>query len=86
MYPLGLLFGLRFDTATGIGLLGISAAEASKGQSTWSILVFPALFTARISLADTSDGVLMGKGIDPEEGCRRRGEYLVHSATLWYSG
>jgi nickel/cobalt transporter (NiCoT) family protein len=59
MYPLGLLFGLGFDTATEIGLLGISAAEASKGLSIWSILVFPALFTAGMSLLDTSDGVLM---------------------------
>src|SRR6202041_314606 len=41
MYPLGLLFGLGFDTATEIGLLGISAAEASKGLSLSSILVFP---------------------------------------------
>ena len=41
MYPLGFLFGLGFDTATEIGLLGISAAEASKGLSVWSILVFP---------------------------------------------
>jgi hypothetical protein len=46
MYPLGLLFGLGFDTANEIGLLGIAAAEASKGLSIWSILVFPALFTA----------------------------------------
>jgi high-affinity nickel-transport protein len=59
MYPLGLLFGLGFDTATEIGLLGISAAQATKGLSTWSILVFPALFTTGMSLADTSDGVLM---------------------------
>jgi nickel/cobalt transporter (NiCoT) family protein len=59
MYPLGLLFGLGFDTATEIGLLGISAAEASKGLSIWSILVFPVLFTAGMSLVDTSDGVLM---------------------------
>ena len=59
MYPLGLLFGLGFDTATEIGLLGISAAEAAKGLSIWSILVFPALFTAGMSLVDTSDGVLM---------------------------
>jgi high-affinity nickel-transport protein len=59
MYPLGLLFGLGFDTATEIGLLGISAAEASKGLPIWSILVFPALFTAGMSLIDTSDGVLM---------------------------
>jgi len=59
MYPLGFLFALGFDTATEIGLLGISAAEASKGLSVGSILVFPALFTAGMSLADTSDGVLM---------------------------
>jgi high-affinity nickel-transport protein len=59
MYPLGLIFGLGFDTATEIGLLGISAAEASRGLSVWSILVFPALFTASMSLVDTFDGILM---------------------------
>ena len=59
MYPLGLLFGLGFDTATEIGLLGISAAEASKGLSFWSILVFPILFAAGMSLIDTSDNILM---------------------------
>ena len=59
MYPLGVLFGLGFDTATEIGVLGISAAEASKGLPIWSIMVFPALFTAGMSLIDTSDGVLM---------------------------
>jgi high-affinity nickel-transport protein len=59
MYPIGFLFGLGFDTATEIGFLGISAAEASKGLSIWSILVFPALFTAGMSLVDTSDGLLM---------------------------
>jgi high-affinity nickel-transport protein len=59
MYPLGLLFGLGFDTATEIGLLGISAAEASKGLSLWSILVFPVLFAAGMSLIDTTDNILM---------------------------
>ncbi len=59
MYPLGVLFGLGFDTATEIGLLGISAAEAAKGLPIWSILVFPALFTAGMSLVDTTDGILM---------------------------
>jgi high-affinity nickel-transport protein len=59
MYPLGFLFGLGFDTATEIGLLGISAAQASKGLSIWSIMVFPALFTAGMSLVDTTDGILM---------------------------
>ena len=59
MYPLGVLFGLGFDTATEVGLLGISATQAAQGLSIWSILVFPALFTAGMSLIDTTDGVLM---------------------------
>jgi high-affinity nickel-transport protein len=59
MYPLGLLFGLGFDTATEIGLLGISAAEAARGMSIWTIMVFPALFAAGMSLVDTTDSVLM---------------------------
>ena len=59
MYPIGLLFGLGFDTATEIGLLGISAAQAARGMSLWTILVFPALFTAGMSLMDLTDSVLM---------------------------
>jgi high-affinity nickel-transport protein len=59
MYPLGFLFGLGFDTATEVGLLGISAAEASKGLEIWSILVFPALFTVGMSLIDSIDSILM---------------------------
>jgi high-affinity nickel-transport protein len=59
MYPLGVLFGLGFDTATEIGLLGISAAEAAKGIPFWSILVFPILFAAGMSLIDTTDNILM---------------------------
>ena len=59
MYPLGLLFALGFDTATEIGLLGISAAQASQGMSPFLILIFPALFTAGMVLVDTTDGVFM---------------------------
>jgi high-affinity nickel-transport protein len=59
MYPLGVLFGLSFDTATEIGLLSLAAAEASKGLPVWSILAFPALFAAGMSLIDTADGILM---------------------------
>jgi len=59
MYPLGVLFGLGFDTATEVGLLGISAAQASQGMSVWSILVFPGLFAAGMSLMDTTDSTLM---------------------------
>jgi nickel/cobalt transporter (NiCoT) family protein len=59
MYPLGMLFGLGFDTATEVGLLGISASQASQGFSIWSIMVFPALFTAGMTLIDTADSILM---------------------------
>ncbi len=59
MYPVGVLFGLGFDTATEVGLLGISAASAAKGMPIWSILLFPALFTSGMSLVDTTDGILM---------------------------
>ncbi len=59
MYLLGFLFGLGFDTATEVGLLGISATEASKGLPIWSILVFPALFTAAMALVDSTDSILM---------------------------
>lgn len=58
-YPLGLLFGLGFDTATEVGLLGVSAGQAAQGLSIWSILVFPALFTAGMSLMDTTDSTVM---------------------------
>jgi len=59
MYPIGFLFGLGFDTATEIGVLGISATQAAQGMSFWNILVFPALFTAGMSLLDTTDSAMM---------------------------
>jgi high-affinity nickel-transport protein len=59
MYLIGFLFGLGFDTATEVGLLGISAAAASKGLPIWSIMVFPALFAAGMALIDTTDSILM---------------------------
>ncbi len=59
MYPVGLLFGLGFDTATEVGLLGIAAVQAGKGLPVFDILIFPLLFTAGMSLLDTTDGILM---------------------------
>ncbi len=59
LFPIGFLFGFGFDTATEVALFGISATEVSKGLSFWSVMVFPALFTAGMSLVDTTDGVLM---------------------------
>jgi len=59
MYLVGFLFGLGFDTATEVGLLGISATQATKGLAVWSILVFPTLFTVGMALVDTTDSILM---------------------------
>jgi high-affinity nickel-transport protein len=59
MYLLGFLFGLGFDTATEVGLLGISATQAVQGMSPWQTLAFPALFTAGMALVDTTDSILM---------------------------
>ena len=59
MYPIGVLFGLGFDTATEVGLLGIAALEASKGLPVVAIMLFPLAFAAGMSLLDTLDGILM---------------------------
>lgn len=45
MYPLGILFGLGFDTSSEVALLGIASIQGAKGTSMWLILIFPALFT-----------------------------------------
>ena len=58
LYPIGLLFALGFETASEIGLFGLSA-QASNTVSNWSLLIFPALFAAGMTLVDTTDGVLM---------------------------
>src|SRR5438128_5934226 len=59
MYPIGVLFGLGFDTATEVGILSISAVLATRGLPIWSILLFPALFTVGMCLLDTTDSILM---------------------------
>ena len=59
MLFIGFLFGLGFDTATEVSLLSISGAEAAKGISVWSILAFPAVFAAGMSLVDTTDSLMM---------------------------
>ena len=47
------------STATEVGLLGIAARQAAQGMSPWQVMAFPALFTAGMALADTTDSVLM---------------------------
>lgn len=45
MYPLGVMFGLGFDTSSEVALLGIASIQGSRGTSIWLILIFPFLFT-----------------------------------------
>jgi nickel/cobalt transporter (NiCoT) family protein len=59
MYPLGLLFGLGFDTATEVGLLVLAAGAAGAGLPWYAILCLPILFAAGMSLLDTIDGSFM---------------------------
>ena len=59
MYPLGFLFGLGFDTASEVALLGLAATSGATGVPVQYILILPVLFAAGMSLVDTTDGVLM---------------------------
>ena len=61
MLLLGFLFGLGFDTAAEVALLGLAASPAAHGLPLWSVLAFPALFAAGMSLVDTLDGALMAR-------------------------
>lgn len=59
IYPVGVLFGLGFDTATEVGLLVLAGGAAAFNLPFYAILVLPILFAAGMSLADTADGVFM---------------------------
>jgi high-affinity nickel-transport protein len=59
MFAIGLLFGLGFDTATEISLFTVAAGQASGGLSFATVMIFPALFAAGMTLVDTTDSVLM---------------------------
>ncbi|MFG3146372.1 HoxN/HupN/NixA family nickel/cobalt transporter [Streptomyces sp. NPDC048243] len=59
MYPLGLLFGLGFDTATEIALLVLAGSGAASGLPWYAILCLPVLFAAGMALLDTIDGSFM---------------------------
>lgn len=77
MYPIGVLFGLGFDTATEVGLLSLSAQSSSRGLSLLAVLIFPTLFTAAMSLLDTTDSLLM---------MRAYGWAFIHPLRkLWYN-
>jgi high-affinity nickel-transport protein len=61
MYPLGLLFGLGFDTASEVGLLAMTAGASAGNLPVPAVLSLPILFAAGMSVMDTTDGVLMSK-------------------------
>ena len=64
MYPLGLLFGLGFDTASEIGLLAMTAGASAGNLPIAAVLCLPLLFAAGMTAMDTTDGVLMVKAYD----------------------
>jgi high-affinity nickel-transport protein len=64
MYPLGLLFGLGFDTASEIGLLAMTAGASAGQLPMAAVLSLPTLFAAGMTVMDTTDGVLMTKAYD----------------------
>ncbi|MCX6464694.1 MAG: HoxN/HupN/NixA family nickel/cobalt transporter [Pseudonocardiales bacterium] len=61
LYPVGLLMGLGFDTATQVALLVLAAGTAAFTLPWYAILVLPVLFAAGMSLFDTADGVFMAR-------------------------
>ena len=61
MYPMGLMFGLGFDTATEVALLALAGGFAARGLPIWAILPLPILFAAGMSLMDTADGAFMAR-------------------------
>src|SRR5207253_6528745 len=61
MYPIGMLFGLGFDTATEVGLLALAAGAAGTGLPFYAILCLPIIFAAGMSLLDTADGAFLCK-------------------------
>jgi nickel/cobalt transporter (NiCoT) family protein len=59
MYPLGMLFGLGFDTATEVSLLVLAGGATAGGLPFYAIVCLPILFAAGMSLLDTIDGAFM---------------------------
>ncbi|BBH16892.1 nickel/cobalt efflux system [Nocardioides baekrokdamisoli] len=61
IYPVGVLFGLGFDTASEVGLLVLAGGAAAYALPFWAMLVLPILFAAGMILMDTADGIFMAE-------------------------
>ena len=64
MYPVGVLFGLGFDTATEVALLALAGTGAAAGLPWYAVLVLPVLFAAGMTMMDTADGLFMTVAYD----------------------
>lgn len=64
MFPIGMLFGLGFDTATEVALLALAGTGAAAGLPWYAVLTLPVLFAAGMSLMDTADGLFMTVAYD----------------------
>jgi high-affinity nickel-transport protein len=81
MYPLGLLFGLGFDTASEVALLVLAGGAAAGGMPFYAILCLPILFAAGMSLLDTLDGAFMTVAYDWASARPRRRIYYNMTMT-----
>lgn len=63
MYPIGLLFGLGFDTATSIAILSLSIISVASGQLIFAAIALPIIFTSGMALGDTLSGYIMHKSM-----------------------
>jgi len=64
MFPLGILFGLGFDTATEVAMFGLSAKEIANGLPFWAVMSLPMLFAAGMCFVDTINSVMMMAAYD----------------------
>jgi high-affinity nickel-transport protein len=63
MYPVGLLFGLGFDTATSVAMLSLSIISVASGQLIFAAIALPIIFTSGMALGDTISGYIMQRGM-----------------------
>jgi high-affinity nickel-transport protein len=77
MYPLGLVFGLGFDTATSIALLALSGGAVLSTGHSLAILALPIIFMSGMSLGDTVDSVLMSRAYNYAKDFKKRRKYAI---------
>ena len=82
MYPLGLLFGLGFDTATSIALLALSGGAAVLAGQAWIAIALPILFMAGMALGDTVDSILMSRAYNHSTSVSKKRTYFTVITTL----